>query len=177
MNDEPSFGAIVKERRHFRDLTQSELSRRVGCATITIRRIEAGTLRPSVQIAERLAMALAVPLKERGDFVRLARTALRETPEPSPLPTPRPTPEEIGEEDLSGRGIRGFELGERIGKGGHGAVYRAVQPLVEREVAIKIILPHFADHPEFIRRFEAEARLGNFPDFQLLILLRVLALW
>jgi WD40 repeat protein len=34
-----------------------------------------------------------------------------------------------------------------------------VQPLIEREVAVKIILPQYADHPNFIRRFEAEARL------------------
>ncbi len=40
-----------------------------------------------------------------------------------------------------------------------GVVYRAVQPIVEREVAIKIILPAFANHPDFIRRFEAEAQL------------------
>ena len=39
--------------------------------------------------------------------------------------------------------------------GGMGSVYRAVQPNVEREVAIKIILPAFANHPDFIRRFEA----------------------
>jgi len=38
-------------------------------------------------------------------------------------------------------------------------VYRAVQPLIEREVAVKIVLPQYADHPDFIRRFEAEAQL------------------
>ena len=160
MNDPNiSFGSIVKERRHYRDLTQAELARRVGCATITIRKIEADQLRPSTQIAERLAMALGVPLDERANFVRLARTSILATPEPSPLPTPPPMPEEIGDEDLSGRAIRGYELGEKIGVGGFGAVYRATQPLVEREVAIKIILPQYADHPEFIRRFESEAQL------------------
>ncbi len=159
MNADPSFGNIIKERRRHRDLTQAELARRVGCATITIRKIEADALRPSVQIAERLAMALGIPLEERADFVRLARTATLETPQPSPLPTPRPLPQEIGEEDLSGRAIRGYQLGEKIGMGGYGAVYRAIQPLVEREVAVKIILPQYADHPDFIRRFEAEAQL------------------
>ena len=44
-------------------------------------------------------------------------------------------------------------------QGGMGVVYLAVQPLVEREVAIKIILPQYANHPDFIRRFEAEAQL------------------
>src|SRR4029079_1491529 len=67
--------------------------------------------------------------------------------------------EEIGSEDLSGRAIRGYALGARLGNGGMGVVYRAVQPLVEREVAIKIILPQYADHPDFIHRFEAEAQL------------------
>jgi DNA-binding XRE family transcriptional regulator len=158
MEDDKCFGPIVKEHRRALDLTQAELARRVACATITIRKIEADALRPSQQIAERLAMALAIPLEERAAFARLARMASLADRSP-PLPTPPPTPEEIGREDLSGRAIRGYELGERIGTGGFGVVYRAVQPLVEREVAIKIILPRYADHPEFIRRFEAEAQL------------------
>lgn len=159
MNQELSFGGIVKEHRRGRDLTQAELARRVGCAAITIRKVEADALRPSQQIAERLAMALGIPLGDRAAFIRLARTASLVEASPSPLPTPPVLPEEIGLEDLSGRAIRGYALGERLGTGGYGAVYRAVQPLVEREVAIKIILPQYADHPDFIRRFEAEAQL------------------
>lgn len=62
-------------------------------------------------------------------------------------------------ENLSGRTIKGYELGDRIGAGGFGAVYRAYQSTVGREVAIKIILPHFSNHPDFIRRFETEAHL------------------
>ncbi|UCF61832.1 MAG: protein kinase [Anaerolineaceae bacterium] len=62
-------------------------------------------------------------------------------------------------EDLSGQEIRGYKLIERIGEGGFGVVYRAEQPAVDREVAIKVILPEFADHPEFVQRFEAEARM------------------
>ncbi len=104
-------------------------------------------------------MALAIPLDERAAFVRMGRDVLPGGREPIPTPTPAPAPEEIGQEDLSGRAIRGYALGERIGAGGFGAVYRAVQPLVEREVAIKIILPQYANHPDFIRRFEAEAQL------------------
>src|SRR5687768_15748997 len=55
--------------------------------------------------------------------------------------------------------IRGYELREQIGKGGSGAVYRAYQPVVDREVAVKVILPQYASHPDFVRSFEAEARL------------------
>src|SRR5262245_17198074 len=60
---------------------------------------------------------------------------------------------------LSGSIIKGYELRERIGVGGFGAVYRAFQSTVGREVAIKIILPGYANQPEFVRRFETEAQL------------------
>jgi DNA-binding SARP family transcriptional activator len=59
----------------------------------------------------------------------------------------------------SGRALRGYRLGEEIGAGRHGVVYRAVQPGVGREVAIKAIRPELADEPEFIRSFDAEAQL------------------
>lgn len=55
--------------------------------------------------------------------------------------------------------IKGYELQELAGMGGFGAVYRAYQPTVERDVAIKIILPQYANQPEFIRQFEVEAQL------------------
>ncbi|MGD8753991.1 MAG: protein kinase, partial [Anaerolineales bacterium] len=55
--------------------------------------------------------------------------------------------------------IRGYELRERIGAGGFGVVYRAYQAAVDREVAIKVILPEYANHPDFIRSFESEAQL------------------
>ncbi|MCB0196710.1 MAG: helix-turn-helix domain-containing protein, partial [Anaerolineae bacterium] len=155
MDQRVPFGSIVKERRHLLGLTQAELGRRVGCAAITIRKIEADSLRPSVQVAEHLAVALNIPEAEHLAFIRLARAER----DPAPLPTPQPFPEEIGSEDLSGRAVRGFELAERIGMGGYGVVYRATQTTVERDVAIKIILPDFANRPEFIRRFETEAQL------------------
>ena len=62
-------------------------------------------------------------------------------------------------EKLAGQTIKGYELLERIGTGGFGAVYRAYQSTMGREVAVKIILPGYANQPDFIRRFEAEAQL------------------
>ncbi|MCB8979404.1 MAG: protein kinase [Ardenticatenaceae bacterium] len=55
--------------------------------------------------------------------------------------------------------IRGYDCQEIIGTGAFGVVYRAVHPLVERDVAVKIIQPQYANNPDFIRRFEAEARI------------------
>jgi DNA-binding SARP family transcriptional activator len=59
----------------------------------------------------------------------------------------------------SGRPLRGYLLGEVIGEGGFGTVYRSVQPGVDREVAVKVIRSELADAPEFVRRFELEAQL------------------
>ncbi|MEO1439145.1 MAG: protein kinase [Chloroflexota bacterium] len=60
---------------------------------------------------------------------------------------------------LAVKTIRGYDIGERIGSGGYGEVYRARQVSVDREVAIKIILPEYANDPRFRADFEAEARL------------------
>ncbi len=54
---------------------------------------------------------------------------------------------------------RGYELRERVGVGGFGEVYRAYQPVVGRDVAVKVIMPQHAQDPEFVKRFETEARL------------------
>ncbi len=55
--------------------------------------------------------------------------------------------------------LNGYELLERIGSGGSGAVYRARQTSINREVAVKIIQAGLANKPEFVRRFEMEAQL------------------
>lgn len=55
--------------------------------------------------------------------------------------------------------VNGYEFCERVGADGFGIVYRALQPALGREVAIKVILPEHANQPEFTRRFEQDARL------------------
>jgi WD40 repeat protein/DNA-binding SARP family transcriptional activator len=61
--------------------------------------------------------------------------------------------------ELRGQPLRGYRLLERIGDGAFGVVYRALQPQVGREVAIKSIHTELANDPGFIRRFEREAQL------------------
>ena len=61
--------------------------------------------------------------------------------------------------DVGGEPLRGYRLLEEIGEGGSGVVYRAIQPQVHRDVAVKAIRPYLANHPDFIRDFEAEAQL------------------
>ena len=57
---------------------------------------------------------------------------------------------------LTGRQIGGFEIGELIGQGGSGAVYRARQQRPARTVAFKSLRPEIAG-PRARKRFELEA--------------------
>ena len=58
-----------------------------------------------------------------------------------------------------GPAVRGYELREQLGAGAAGTAYRAYQPAVGREVAIKVIRPDLANDPAFIRRFQTEAQV------------------
>ena len=68
-----SFGYWLRRRRKALDLTQEALAQRVSCSGFTIRKIEADERRPSRQLADRLAAALAIPAEERRAFLDAAR--------------------------------------------------------------------------------------------------------
>jgi transcriptional regulator with XRE-family HTH domain len=51
-----SFGEWLRRRRRALDLTRDELALRVGCAVVTIKKIESDERRPSRQLAERPAI-------------------------------------------------------------------------------------------------------------------------
>jgi Tol biopolymer transport system component len=52
-----------------------------------------------------------------------------------------------------------YTLSEKIGEGGMGAVWRATDTTLNREVAIKLLPQIFADNAERLARFEREAKL------------------
>ena len=56
--------------------------------------------------------------------------------------------------------IAGFEILEKVGQGGMGAVFRARQLSMDRIVALKILPPKLAQDPVFIQRFLNEARVS-----------------
>jgi len=72
MDARESFGYWVRRRRKALDLTQEELAQCVGCAMVTLRKIEADERRPSPQMAERLAYCLALPASAWPSFVAAA---------------------------------------------------------------------------------------------------------
>ena len=51
-----------------------------------------------------------------------------------------------------------YELGEKLGQGGMGSVYKAVHAKTSEPVAVKIIAAPIADEPRFRRRFDAEIK-------------------
>lgn len=57
-----------------------------------------------------------------------------------------------------GKALGPYELLNQIGAGGMGEVWRARDPRLGREVAIKILPADFSADPDRLRRFEQEAR-------------------
>ncbi|MEO8393975.1 MAG: tetratricopeptide repeat protein [Chloroflexota bacterium] len=78
MKAHPSFGQWLKQRRITIGFIQEDLAQQLGCATVTLRKIEADERRPSKQIAELLAEHLHIPLDDRQAFVDFARGEAKE---------------------------------------------------------------------------------------------------
>jgi serine/threonine protein kinase/uncharacterized protein (DUF342 family) len=53
-----------------------------------------------------------------------------------------------------------YQIIAELGRGGMATVYRALQPALRREVALKVIAPAFSHDPNFADRFVREARAG-----------------
>ena len=81
-----SFGVWLRQKRRALDLTQKALADQVGCAEITVRRMEADEYKPSNELARLVLEKLGIPEAERTAWVHYAR-GLGEYPEvhPSPL--------------------------------------------------------------------------------------------
>src|SRR3954454_20776436 len=52
-----------------------------------------------------------------------------------------------------------YQLLECIARGGMGEVWKALDIQLKREVAVKLLRPHIQQVPDFIMRFEQEARV------------------
>jgi serine/threonine-protein kinase len=57
---------------------------------------------------------------------------------------------------MIGRVLGNYRLVERLGEGAMGAVYKGIDLMVEREVAVKMLRPEIARQPEIVARFHAE---------------------
>jgi serine/threonine-protein kinase len=67
----------------------------------------------------------------------------------------------MADRDLAGRRLGDFVLREQIGEGGHGAVYRSDQPLLQREVVVKVLHEQRRSNDHAKERFLREAQLAS----------------
>ena len=87
-------------------------------------------------------------------------------PADKPLASPEVTVEErapavsLGDPILPARSCF-LQLGEEIARGGMGAVFRAHDPVLGRDLAVKILLQHHRGTPALLHRFAEEARVAG----------------
>jgi serine/threonine protein kinase len=58
----------------------------------------------------------------------------------------------------TGRMLGKYQLLRLIDRGGMAEVYKSYHPELERDLAVKILYPHFTDMPGFVERFRREAK-------------------
>ncbi len=62
-------------------------------------------------------------------------------------------------EDLTGKQLGPYQIVAPLGEGGMAAVFKALQPGMDRFVALKVLPRHFASDPQFVGRFKQEAKV------------------
>ena len=58
---------------------------------------------------------------------------------------------------MIGNVVGNYKITETLGEGGMGAVYKGVDLMLEREVAIKMLRPELSRQPQIVERFRSEA--------------------
>jgi hypothetical protein len=58
-----------------------------------------------------------------------------------------------------GQELHSYRIVEKLGEGGMGVVWKALDTTLDREVAVKVLPPQLAAHPDRLARFDREAKL------------------
>jgi serine/threonine-protein kinase len=90
-------------------------------------------------------------LKETGSHPEPVTESARESSDTLPLLDPPQTPEALGR-------LGSYDIIEVIGRGGMGVVLKALDPALNRLVAIKVLAPQWATSSAARKRFAREAR-------------------
>ncbi|HEX7176751.1 MAG TPA: serine/threonine-protein kinase, partial [Pyrinomonadaceae bacterium] len=56
-----------------------------------------------------------------------------------------------------GQIVGNYKIEQKLGEGGMGAVFRGIDMMLERDVAIKVLRPELASQPQVVERFRSEA--------------------
>ncbi|MGI8469170.1 MAG: protein kinase domain-containing protein, partial [Pyrinomonadaceae bacterium] len=62
-----------------------------------------------------------------------------------------------GDKTMIGKIIGNYKIEQKLGEGGMGAVYKGVDTMLDREVAIKALRPELASQTSIVERFRSEA--------------------
>jgi serine/threonine-protein kinase len=99
----------------------------------------------------------------------LEAAATTPTTSPEAGPTEAGATQDLGQESMPGKGpeskegklkqLGEFKLIKALGSGGMGAVYKARQISLDRDVALKVLPKHLVGNKTFVERFKREARL------------------
>src|SRR5215213_8156213 len=73
MQKEIPFGVWLRKQRRALDFSRQAFADQVGCAEVTLRRIEAGTPKPSKELASILIEKLGIPESQHSQWVSFAR--------------------------------------------------------------------------------------------------------
>ncbi|HEX6622735.1 MAG TPA: protein kinase [Pyrinomonadaceae bacterium] len=65
---------------------------------------------------------------------------------------------------MIGRTLLHYRIEKKLGEGGQGTVYKALDTKLGRTVVLKVLPPELVAHPSGFRRFEREARLASALD-------------
>jgi serine/threonine protein kinase len=75
----------------------------------------------------------------------------------------KPAAQKGATDNVIGKTIGGCRIDSLLGRGAMGAVYKARQVSLDRDVAVKVIRPEMMTDPRMLKRFEVEARtVGKF---------------
>ena len=89
MQEEISFGTWLRKQRRALDLSQKSLADQVGCAEVTLRRIETDRLKPSKELANIILDKIGVPDADRPEWISFAR-GVSGFPSPSTVSSNKP---------------------------------------------------------------------------------------
>ena len=167
------FAAALKSARVAIGMNQRDLAKKLSVSPLVVRKLESaehipdaallqtiqkqfsGLPHPLVQDSSQLADE---PAAQDVDVTRISADPTPSVKSASAQISSFLAPVSIAA-SLIVQVIRGYEFIEQIGEGGFGAVFRARQGSLGRDVAIKVVKPELANDADFIRRFEAEAEL------------------
>jgi len=118
---------------------------------------------PAINTAiKKLRYALGDSAEEPRYIETVARRGYRFLGEVGVVDEPRPAPAAadtaaLDRGDLKANPVSPYQVLDELGSGGMGVVFRARDPRLDREVALKFLPEEYNRHPELLERFRREA--------------------